>query len=36
LKKLVDSGESLDVIAAKMGKSKQAVYLKARRLGLEE
>ena len=36
LKQLLDSGERLDVIAAKMGKSKQAVYLKARRLGLKE
>jgi len=36
LKQLFDSGERLDVIAAKMGKSKQAVYLKARRLGLKE
>lgn len=36
LKQHLDSGKSLDVIAAKMGKSKQAVYLKARRLGLKE
>ena len=35
LKQLVDSGESLDVIAAKLGKSKQAIRRKAERLGLE-
>jgi hypothetical protein len=36
LKQLINSGERMDVIAAKMGKSKNAVYLKARRLGLKE
>jgi len=35
LKQLVVSGERLDVIAAKLGKSKQAIRRKAERLGLE-
>ena len=35
LKQLVDSSESLEVIAAKLGKSRGAVREKAKRLGLE-
>jgi len=35
LRELVDSRESLEVIAAKLGKSKQAIRRKIERLGLE-
>jgi hypothetical protein len=35
LKRLVKAGEPLDKIAAKLGKSKGAVYLKCKRLGLK-
>ena len=34
LQSLLENGKSLEVIAANLGKSRQAVYLKARRLGL--
>jgi hypothetical protein len=36
LKQLLNSGEKMDVIAAKMGKTKNSVYLKAKRMGLQE
>lgn len=36
LKQLIQSGERMDVIAAKMGKTKNSVYLKAKRMGLKE
>jgi hypothetical protein len=35
LKQLIDEGRPLDVIAAKLGKSKQAIRRKAERLGLK-
>jgi hypothetical protein len=36
LKKLINQGEKMDVIASKMGKTKNSVYLKAKRMGLQE
>jgi hypothetical protein len=36
LKQLLNQGERMDVIAAKMGKTKNSVYLKAKRMGLQE
>jgi hypothetical protein len=36
LKQLINSGERIEVIAAKMGKTKNSVYLKAKRMGLKE
>jgi hypothetical protein len=36
LKKLINQGEKMDVIATKMGKTKNSVYLKAKRMGLQE
>jgi len=35
LKRLIDEGQPLDVMAARLGKSKQAIRRKAERLGLE-
>jgi len=36
LKQMVEQGAAMETVAAKLGKSKQAIYLKARRLGLKE
>jgi hypothetical protein len=36
LKTLINQGERMEVIAAKMGKTTNSVYLKAKRMGLKE